>query len=272
VAAQLGLLRAAASTPRAVAVDLDTRRRIASDALPRRLRIELSRPVSGRSAARDDRALFTIPALPAGEYRVMPVADAPRGWLMLGINADQFALWTGPIPSPTQPIALRFPVMVRGLIVRGDEDARQVVRGLRLEPVSLRPAGAQLTRAVARRAVVHGETTVFFLDDHSFPEPEAFWVGGARSSAVLFQPRTAGGVQPFLLRNAPVENRVAIEAGAWRTGLQLAPGEERRLEVPIDPAHGAALVRFTVDSGFRPSDHDPSSRDGRFLGVWIKAE
>ena len=73
---------------------------------------------------------------------ITPVADAPRGWLMIGIGRDQFSIHTAPIPNPVQPIHLRFPVPVRGIVVKGDEDARQSVRGLVVEPVLLLPSNA----------------------------------------------------------------------------------------------------------------------------------
>jgi hypothetical protein len=52
----------------------------------------------------------------------------------------------------------------------------------------------------------------------------------------------------------------------------MSPGEEQQVEVPIDRASGASLLRIEAGSGFRPSDREPVSRDQRFLGVWVKVE
>jgi hypothetical protein len=270
--AQLHLLHAVASTPRAVALDLDRGRRIAPDTIPRRLRIELTRPVSaGRAAGRDDRSLFDVPRMPAGEYRLTPVSETPRGWLMVGVDRDQFALRTAPIPSPPQSIDLRFPVAVRGIVVRGDEDARQTVTGIVVEPVWVMGPG-EWGPAIARRAVRYGRSSVFFLDDSSFPEPEAFWVGGARSSSFVLQPDDARPSVDLRVRNGRVANHVAVDVAGRRTDLELGPGEERRLAVPIDISRGAARLTVTATGGFRPSEHDSASRDDRFLGVWMKVE
>ena len=57
---------------------------------------------------------------------------------MIGVGRDQFAIRTAPIPNPPQPVHIRLPVPVRGLIIRGDEEARQTVRGLLVEPLSCR--------------------------------------------------------------------------------------------------------------------------------------
>ena len=272
IAAQLTLVRAIASVPRAAALDLGRLRFMRPSTVPRRLQIELIRQVTpGRTAGRDDRPLFEVPRMPAGDYRVTPLARTPRGWLMVGIGADQFALRTAPIPSPPQPIDFRFPVTVRGLIVRGDEDARQSVTGLVVEPVRIVPSG-EWEGLVARTAVRYGRSTAFFLDTNCFPEPEAFWVGGGRSSSLVLQPDSPSATVAMVMRNGPVANQVAVEVAGARTEFEFAPGEERRVAVPVEPSRRAALLTVTSAAGFRPSEHDPASGDGRFLGIWVRVD
>jgi hypothetical protein len=111
---------------------------------------------------------------------------------------------------------------------------------------------------------------VYFLDDRAYPEPEAFWVAGARTATVVVQPDGAPAIVSLLVRNAPVANRVLIEAGGWRDEAELGPGEEHRVDVPLDTARHATLVRLTTAAGFRPSSTEAGSRDDRFLGVWVK--
>lgn len=188
---------------------------------------------------------------------------------MVGIGRDQFSLRSGPLTNPPQAIEIDFPVDVRAIVVRGDEQARRTVRALTIEPMSILPERSRLAKDVARRAVRYGNTSVYFLDDRSFPEPDAFWVGGQRNSTVAFQPDSRQAVT-LLIRNAPVENQVTLESGSWRESMALGSGEERRVSVPIDPQRGAALVTVTSSSGFRPSAVDPTSRDDRFLGVYVK--
>ena len=171
--------------------------------------------------------------------------------------------------NPAQPIEVDFPVDVRAIVVRGDEQARRSIRALTIEPLSVLPATSRLATEFAQRAVRYGNTSVYFLDDRSFPEPEAFWVGGQRNSTVALQPDSGEPVM-LLVRNAPVENQVTLESGSWRESVSLGPGEERRIEVPIDRQRGAALLLVTASNGFRPSAVDPKSRDDRFLGVYVK--
>ena len=63
-----------------------------------------------------------------------------------------------------------------------------------------------------------------------------------------------------------------LESGAWRGDVALKAGEERRIEIPVIPASGAALVRIRSEAGFRPSDVDGRSKDTRFLGVFAHFE
>ncbi|MGH9310535.1 MAG: hypothetical protein ACRD1U_14245 [Vicinamibacterales bacterium] len=269
VVSQLELLEALAAEPRVLAVALDRASRVPARQVPGRLRIEMSRTASIRPTGRDA-TMFSVPPLPAGEYRVTVVPEGAPGWLMIGIARDQFALHTIQLPAASMP--LRFPLPVRGLVVRGDEEAQRVVGGLAIEPVSILRPDDRLTSDMARRAVRYGDATVFFLDDRSFPEPDGFWVGGARESRVVVQSLVPRNAMPLILRNGPVENTVTLEADGWRRDLRLAAGEERRIDVPLDSARGGLALRIVSSTGFRPSEHDATSGDERFLGVWMRPE
>ncbi len=220
---------------------------------------------------REDRALFTLPLVPAGDYRIRTQRTGGSGWLMAGVGAgrDQFALITKPVAAFDEEIAVRFPVDVRALVVRGDEDASATVRGLEVRPISLRTGTSRVSDQIARRAVRYGTTAAFFMDERAFPEPAGFWVGGARETAVAFQPDEARAAVTLLVRNGPTDNVVTLVSAGWNDRLRLAAGEERSVEVPIGRDSGAALVTFTSSTGFRPGEVNPGSRDTRFLGAWV---
>jgi len=268
--AELAVLRRFAIEPRALAVQVDPPRRLASEGLLELLSIEPAvAPVAG-VRGRGDPTVAVLPAIPAGRYRIRVEGEGAQGWLMIGIGQDQFALRSDAVSWPAAPVEIDFPVDVRALIVRGDEDARRAVRRVVVEPLSLVPADRRLTDTVARRAVRYEGVSVFFLDDRSFAEPDAFWVGGSRQSTFVLQPDGPAASVDLQLRNAPVENHVTLESGQWREELTLAPGEERQVRVPFGPGQRAAVVTATTTAGFRPSASNPDSRDDRFLGVWIK--
>ena len=269
---RLQVLRRLGDRPRAIVVALYPAARLSAAALPPMLRMMPERATIAGGAGQNDRPLYVLPGVPAGRYRLVPRTVGEGGWLMVGIGRDQFSLRSGPIPVPPQPIVLDFPVDVRAIVVRGDEQARRIVSGLDVEPMAIVPPRQRLSPEYARKAVRYGPSTVYFLDERSFPEPEAFWIGGARRSSIVLQPDTAGSTATLFVRNAPVDNQLTLETGAWREDARLAPGEERRIQVPLDRSRGATLITFTSASGFRPSAVDPASRDARFLGVWVHVQ
>jgi hypothetical protein len=269
--AQLQLLRRLGDE-RHVAIGLHPVARLSAAAVPPMLRMRPERATTSGGAGPNDRPLFVLPDVPAGRYRLLPHTIGDGGWLMVGIGRDQFSLRSGAIPVPPEPIVLDFPVDVRAIMVRGDEQARRMVTGLDVEPLAIVPPRLRLSQEYARRAVRYGQATAYFLDEKSLPEPEAFWVGGARRSSIVLQPDTAASAATLLVRNAPVDNQLVIETGTWREEARLAPGEERRIQVPLDRSRGATLITLTSASGFRPSEVDPRSRDARFLGAWVRIE
>jgi hypothetical protein len=269
-AAQLELLRRLGAERRIVAWSLPEYRRVPATDVPGMLRIEPQPSTAPGGAGPNDRPLYQVASVPAGVYRLRPRTADTTGWLMVGIGRDQFSLRSGPIAALPQPLVLTFPVDVRGIVVRGDEQTRRAIRGLTIEPVSVVPAALRLSDDYARRAVQYGATTVFFLDERSFPEPEAFWIGGQRRASMVLQPASPQTTIALLVRNAPVANRVVIESGRWREEMPLAPGEERQVLLPVAPQQNAALVTIFSSEGFRPSAVDSNSHDDRFLGVWIK--
>jgi hypothetical protein len=268
---QLAVLRRLATEPRVLAAGLEPPRRLDRDRVLSMLYIAASVPAGSRAGpGRNDQPLVTLPSLPAGRYRVRPRLRGPGGWLMLGVGQDQFSFWSAATPPSGTPIDIDLPVDVRALVVRGDEEARRAIAAIVVEPVSLVPAASRLTDRVARRALAYARATVFFLDEGCFPEPEAFWIGGARQGTFVLQPSSPGAAVAMQVRNAPVENTITLASGQWRETMTLAPGEERRVEIPLAPGQSAALVTASSASGFRPSEHDPKSRDERFLGAWVK--
>jgi hypothetical protein len=270
VPSQLQLLRAVAATPPALAVELDRLSRVAPANVPGRMRLELVRR-PGTSPAGRGSPLFALPPLPAGDYRLKIETTAPRGWVMIGIARDPrdpFALRT--VPLPADAIDIRFPLPVRALVVRGDEDATRVVRGLTIEPLGIARPDDRLTEEIARRGVRYGTSTVYLIDDRVFPEPEGFWLGGGREATIVIHPDAASASATLRLRNAPVQNRVTLSAGAWRQVFQMAPAEEQDVKVPLDPTREGVVLRLESSSGFTPAQHDPASRDQRYLGVYIR--
>ena len=267
---QLDALRTVSAERQLVAVRLPSLARVPRDGIAAALSIAPDRATGTGGAGRNDRPLYILPAMPAGEYRVTPRMNGQDGWVMIGIGRDQFAIHTETLEVASRGITVRLPVDVRALIVRGDEDARRTVIGLDVQPVRLVLPEDRLTEEYAKHAVRYADTTTFFLDEHSYPEPEAFWVKGESASEVVIHQDSPHPAETLLIRNGAADNTVLVSTGGWREEMRLGPGEERRVQVPADHARGATLVRISTTAGFRPSDVDPQNRDTRYLGAWIR--
>jgi hypothetical protein len=268
--AQLDALRTVSTEPRLLALRLPAMQRVSREAVGPLLRIAPERSTAPGGAGRNDRPLFMLPAIPAGDYQVIPRIAIAEGWIMIGIGRDQFAIQTETLERARQGLVVRFPVDVRGLIVRGDEDARRHVTGLDVVPIRQVLPEHRIADDYARRAVRYADTTTFFLDENSYPEPEAFWVRGEESSQIVIQPDSPHPAETLLVRNGAAENTVLVATDGWREEMRLGPGEERRVQVPMDAARGATRVRISTTAGFTPSAVDPKNRDTRFLGAWVK--
>jgi hypothetical protein len=162
--AQLDVLRRLGSERHTLTFALPAVHQLDVQEVPPLLRMEPRPSTAPGGAGPNDRPLYQVAAVPAGRYRLRPRGSGASGWLMIGIGRDQFSLKSGPLGSPPQPIDLDFPVDVRAIVVRGDEQARRSVRALTIEPLSVVPASARLAADSARRAVRYGTASVFFLD------------------------------------------------------------------------------------------------------------
>ncbi|MEX1127728.1 MAG: hypothetical protein WEB50_04085, partial [Vicinamibacterales bacterium] len=147
---QLDALRRLSADRQLLALSLSPLRRMERAEVPARLRLVPEFSTAPGGAGRNDRPLFAVPALPAGEYRVRPLADRTEGWLMIGIGRDQFAIRTVPLEEARASLLIHFPVDVRALLVRGDEAARRHVTGLQIDPVRLVMPEDRLARGVRK--------------------------------------------------------------------------------------------------------------------------
>jgi hypothetical protein len=110
--------------------------------------------------------------------------------------------------------------------------------------------------------------TIYFLDRGAFPEASGFWVSGSDQARVVVS--NYGAPLRVFLRNAPVENTIAVVVDGDRREAGLHPGEETTLVIPRRRATPDVVVGIQTTSGFRPSETEPGSTDVRYLGCWVE--
>jgi hypothetical protein len=121
---------------------------------------------------------------------------------------------------------------------------------------------------IADRAARYGTVSVYFLSSGAFPEPQGFWLEGGSQARVVIS--NYGAPLRVFLRNAPVENTIAVEVDGDRREAGLHPGEETTLVVSRKRATADVLVQFQTTHGFRPSEREAGSTDVRYLGCWVE--
>jgi hypothetical protein len=135
--------------------------------------------------------------------------------------------------------------------------------------------------------------SAYFPDDNAYtPEGGAFWTRGGRRADLLLRAATwqapDGRVVPLRVRqlnveitNGAVANRVTVSSGFSRSTVDLAPGEERVIEltpgagVPYKPTRYPTNYIYTLSvsttAGFAPFLEAPGeSTDSRYLGVQVR--
>jgi len=224
--------------------------------------------LEGRPAGSGRQLRLDLPALAPGRYRFTHLAPVPSA---LALRAGRTGLdWRRLDPATASALDLDVPVTVPASAAwpldASAVPTTRTPRTLTVEPLEVGPS-ATGRADVARQVVRYGTHDVFFLDEESYPEAPGFWVRPGRARVVVGE--TAGPIA-VLVRNAPVANRVELRAGAWQRTLDLAPGQELRIEVPA--AGRATPIEIRAASGVRPFDGDHRNRDFRLLGVWIALE
>jgi hypothetical protein len=127
-------------------------------------------------------------------------------------------------------------------------------------------------RAVSRSlATVSAEgVRLHALDDEVYSDAAGFWVRTASRAAFAIEllSEESRGAR-ILVANGGAPNVVTLDGETLQERFELAPWEERELDLPLK----ARVAKFEIESesGFRPRSLDPSSRDSRELGVLVRA-
>jgi hypothetical protein len=266
--AEMGLMMRANPTLRPLAYDYAAHRLEEPRTLLSKLMLRPSsrRPVASRGP------ILAVPQVPAGSHLLHMVTSGPaEGQIVARIGRDSppLDLWTlaethgGSFSRP-----LRVPVKVQSLYIEADDRIRRAITSVSLQPWTAEDVQAAISSGTAERAARYGKAAIYFLDAGAFPEASGFWLEGGSEARVVISNYAAP--LRLLLRNAPVENTIAVEVDGDRREAGLHPGEETTLVIPRKRATTDVVVSFQTASGFRPSESEAGSTDVRYLGCWVE--
>ena len=214
--------------------------------------------------------------LPPGRYDLQVWFDEPQTgdgfvWLSYGRAGAMIASAHGRGGSP-DVVPLDLPVGFTALQVgaTSPELAAAVTRVTML-PRSVVPRDDRREVGRIRSVKPIGDRTgayLFFMDLNTFVEPDINWVQGAHASELLVSPADATRMR-VVIRNAGVDNRIAVTVGDHAEQLDLAAWETRRLALPVPPGGQLIPIRVYPEGGFVPSEVEPGSTDTRLLGCQI---
>jgi hypothetical protein len=209
---------------------------------------------------------------PAGTYVIEAVVNGDAGRLTAGVDREPGPLWSWDLTGVRGPWrqSVVLPVPALALQIDGDAASRRALSSLSVHAERLAAGPARFSGVEARRAAHYGSATVFLVGGFGFMERAGAWVAGQRDAEFMLFP-DSGTTVHLLLRNFAAENAVTLDGSAGRQELLLKPREERTIELAVDRATGAAVVRIKSQGGARPSDVEPGSLDPRMLGCWIEA-
>jgi hypothetical protein len=214
-------------------------------------------------------------SLPAGRYRLdvtfAPDRPVPASDVALQIGRVGPPLLTWRLPTPSGgPLSdtLRLPADASFVGLRGSRAVEDAVRTIRFTPLSVVNAGQRVRTPPVLGSARYGGALVLLHDDQVNPEPTGFWILGRRPTVLSVAPDETAESMLRLRSDAP-DNTVTLSTHGWTRTLVLHAGQPEEIPLP-PPQHGLVELAIETSNGFVPMDKDPSSRDRRFLGVWIE--
>jgi hypothetical protein len=154
-------------------------------------------------------------------------------------------------------------------------DAESAQRAVRTEivPRMVQPVGDRTPVRVKAVAAVPGPEPAYiaFVDEHTFPEREAYWTRGTRRGRILVAP---GGARELVvnLQNGPVNNTIHVTVASQAFSVSLRPYSTGVVTADVSPSAAVLTVDVEASASFRPFDVDSQSADRRDLGCQVRIE
>jgi hypothetical protein len=230
---------------------------------------ELGLGDAARRPAMTDGPLWTGRDIAPGVYRVLLDSGLNvSGRLTIALGTPDRVLqgcsFSEHRPGATECM-VDLPAGATWLWMTPDTAMRSSVEGIRLQVMTLAPSDSCSLRA--DRAVVTDAGEMYAQRGSGYAESSGLWVVGGKLAQFTIKPRRPATLH---IRNGPKANRLRFAIGAAHDERRLTPGET--LDIPLRFARGRSFIPVTVwsETGFRPADLVPETRDLRYLGIWVE--
>lgn len=219
-------------------------------------------------------------SLPAGTYTIA-VTFGDRALdrayplsLQIGRNGPPLQTWQlQPKAGEVWRTTMWLPLDASFVGLRGPAELERAVQAITITPSAIVNAGDRPHLPVVLAAASYPAASLFFHDEQMYPEPQGFWTIGHHASQVTVAVPPDHASTPVMLRMHPgaTPNVATIRTFGWQQRVELTPGKEVDVELPMFPS-GVVPLTIDAESGFYPKDVDPASTDRRFLGIWVEVK
>lgn len=216
-------------------------------------------------------------SLPAGTYAVevlfndqVPAQPTPFS-LQIGRIGPPLQTWMlQPKASDTWRTNVWLALDASFVGFRGPAELERAIDNITITPTTVVDVGARPLVGEVLSAATYGDVMFYFHDEQMYPEPSGFWTTGQRSAEVTVAMRPSR-TAPVTLRihSGARANNATITTFGWRRDYALVPGQAVEVELPV-VAGGVIPLTISTDHGFSPRAIDPTSKDPRFLGIWVE--
>lgn len=220
-------------------------------------------------------------SLPAGRYRLtvqwasrdpLPAGRSASLGLQVGrVGAPYRTVTVAPAPGGVWSDELLLPVDAGFVGLRGTPEVERSIAAIRVEALAVTDRGARVETPQVLAAARYRDVSIFFHDEHTYAEPAGFWTTGKRTSEITIAcPGDCPDGVRLRVHSGAVPTRLHLASQGWSEAVDLQGRAPRDVRVP-PPAVGTVIrLALTTESGFVPSDVDPSVRDVRYLGAWVE--
>ena len=244
-----------------------------ADVPPRLVLAEFPLPGAATVVSAED-PLLQVAHAPAATYAIdVTLQRAGAGVLTVGVDRRFGPTWRWDLAGARGSFSREFhtPLPASEMVVDGDAPARSAIARVALRAVAPLPAAQRAANREPWHIVRYGPALVSLMDGgRAYAETSGTWVGGEAFLDMVVTPDDPHRPIHLFVRNPPIDNRITIDAGSWRTSSAFAPGEERTFEIPLSADRPSLPLRITSARGARPVEFERGSTDARFLGCWIE--